>query len=144
MDCSPPGSSVHEILQARILDWVAISYSRGSARPRDLPDPGIRPMSPLSPALAGRFLTASTTWKASMGSNADWQTSLFPCVANICSPVNSESQPGGGALLPSLVLLFFPNPGVFLQSSRPFALNSYSSVVLYNSFFKKTFLMWNI
>ena len=30
MDCSPPGSSVHGILQARILDWVAISFSRGS------------------------------------------------------------------------------------------------------------------
>ena len=29
MDCSPPGSSVHGILQARILEWVAISYSRG-------------------------------------------------------------------------------------------------------------------
>ena len=28
MDCSPPGSSVHEILQARILEWVAISFSR--------------------------------------------------------------------------------------------------------------------
>ena len=30
MDCSPPGSSVHGIFQARILEWVAISYSRGS------------------------------------------------------------------------------------------------------------------
>ena len=30
MDCSPPGSSVHGILQARILEWVAISFSRGS------------------------------------------------------------------------------------------------------------------
>ena len=29
MDCSPPGSSVHEIFQARILEWVAISFSRG-------------------------------------------------------------------------------------------------------------------
>ena len=29
MDCSPPGSSVHEILQARILEWVAISFSKG-------------------------------------------------------------------------------------------------------------------
>ena len=29
MDCSPPGSSVHKILQARVLEWVAISYSRG-------------------------------------------------------------------------------------------------------------------
>ena len=35
MDCSPPGSSVHEILQTRILEWVAISFSRGSSWPRD-------------------------------------------------------------------------------------------------------------
>ena len=35
MDCSPPGSSVHEILQARIPEWVAISFSRGSSQPRD-------------------------------------------------------------------------------------------------------------
>ena len=30
MDCSPPGSSIHGIFQARILEWVAISFSRGS------------------------------------------------------------------------------------------------------------------
>ena len=35
MGCSPPSSSVHEIPQARILKWVAISFSRGSSRPRD-------------------------------------------------------------------------------------------------------------
>ena len=35
VDCSPPGSSIHGILQARILEWVAISFSRGSSRPRD-------------------------------------------------------------------------------------------------------------
>ena len=35
MDCSLPGSSVHGIFQARILEWVAISFSRGSSRPRD-------------------------------------------------------------------------------------------------------------
>jgi len=35
MDCSPPGSTAHGILQARILEWVAISFSRGSSRPRD-------------------------------------------------------------------------------------------------------------
>ena len=35
MDCSPPGSSVHGILQARILEWVAIPLSRGSSQPRD-------------------------------------------------------------------------------------------------------------
>ena len=35
MDCNPPGSSVHGILQARILEWVAIPSSGGSAQPRD-------------------------------------------------------------------------------------------------------------
>ena len=35
MDCSPPGSSVQGILQARILEWVAISSSRVSSQPRD-------------------------------------------------------------------------------------------------------------
>ena len=40
MDCSLPGSSVVEVLQARILEWVAISFSG------DLPDPGIKPRSP--------------------------------------------------------------------------------------------------
>ena len=35
MDCSPLGSSVHGVLQARILEWVAIPSSRGSSQPRD-------------------------------------------------------------------------------------------------------------
>ena len=35
MDCSPPGSSVHGILQARTLEWVAISFSKGSSQHRD-------------------------------------------------------------------------------------------------------------
>ena len=35
MNCSPPGSSVHEIFQARVLEWVAISFSRGSSQTRD-------------------------------------------------------------------------------------------------------------
>ena len=36
VDCSPPGSSIHGILQARILEWVAISFSRESSQHRDL------------------------------------------------------------------------------------------------------------
>ena len=35
MDYSPPGSSVHGIFQARVLEWVAIFFSRGSSQPRD-------------------------------------------------------------------------------------------------------------
>ena len=42
VDCSPPGSSIHGILQARILEWVAISFSRGSS------NPGIKPTSSVS------------------------------------------------------------------------------------------------
>ena len=41
MDCSLPGSSIHGIFQAIVLEWVAISFSRG-----DLPNPGIEPRSP--------------------------------------------------------------------------------------------------
>ena len=58
VDCCPPGSSVHGILQARILEWVAISYSRESSQPRD------GTMYLTSPALAGRFFTTITTWEA--------------------------------------------------------------------------------
>ena len=35
VDCTPPGSSAHGISQARVLEWVAISFSRGSSQPRD-------------------------------------------------------------------------------------------------------------
>ena len=57
MDCSPPGSSVHGVSQARILEWVAIP-SLG-----DLPDPG---MEPGSPALAGGFFTAEPPGKPAL------------------------------------------------------------------------------
>ena len=56
MDCSLPGSSVHGILQARILEWVSMSSSRGSSRPRDQRD---QTASLTSPALAGGFFTTS-------------------------------------------------------------------------------------
>ena len=58
VDCSLPGSSVHGILQARILEWVAISFSRGSSQPR------IEHASLMSPALAGRSCTPNATWEA--------------------------------------------------------------------------------
>ena len=55
MDCSPPGSSVHRILQARILEWVAILFSRGSSQPRD----GTQVS-----CIAGRVFTIWTTKEA--------------------------------------------------------------------------------
>ena len=60
MDCSPPGSSVHGILQARILEWVAISISRESSWPRDRTRVS---------CIAGRFFTKpSLSRHANVGS----------------------------------------------------------------------------
>ena len=57
MDNSPPGFSVHGISQTRILEWVAISSSRGSSRPRD------QTVSFVSPALVGGFFTTAPPQK---------------------------------------------------------------------------------
>ena len=54
VEYSPPGFSVYGIFQARILEWVGISFSR------DLPNPGIDLK---SPALTGRFFTAKAPWQ---------------------------------------------------------------------------------
>ena len=58
MDCSPRGACVHGIPQAKILEWVTISFSRGA--------PGIKPKSPVSPASTGRFFTTEPPGKAHM------------------------------------------------------------------------------
>ena len=55
IDCSLPGSPVHGISQARILEWVAISFSRGSSRP----------MFPVSPALKADSFTSESLGKPS-------------------------------------------------------------------------------
>ena len=54
MDCSLPGSSVHAILQARILEWVALSFCKGSSQPRDQTH---------IPSLAGGFFTTESPGK---------------------------------------------------------------------------------
>jgi len=56
-DCSPPGFSVHGILQARILDWIAIPFSRGTSQPRNRT---------LVSCMAGRFFTI---WATAMVNN---------------------------------------------------------------------------
>ena len=58
MDCRLPGSSVPGILQARILEWVAVPFSG------DLPIPGTECVFLMSLALAGRFFITSATWEA--------------------------------------------------------------------------------
>ena len=86
IDCRLAGSSVHGILWARILESVAISFSRGG-----LPDPGIEPESLMSPALAGGCFTTSATWEASH--HSDMKISFFPGISlKIFSPWNSHSS----------------------------------------------------
>ena len=58
MDCSPPHSLVHGILQARTLERVTMPFSR------DLPYPGIEPVFLVSPAVVGRFFTSCAAWEA--------------------------------------------------------------------------------
>ena len=62
MDCSPPGSSVHGVFQARILERVAISFSRGSSQPRDWTQVS---------CISGRFFTVWATREA-----ITWATNL--------------------------------------------------------------------
>ena len=61
MECSPPGSSVHGIVQARILEWVAMP-------------PGMETTFPAPPALAGRFFTTS---KQHLGSPFLYVTCIY-------------------------------------------------------------------
>ena len=76
MDCSPPGSSVHGILQARILEWVAIPFSRGSSWPRNRTH---------IPCIASGFFTFWATlnwtelnWSRSVVSNSLRPRGLYP------------------------------------------------------------------
>ena len=61
MDCSLPGSSIHEIFQARILGSLPFPT------PGDLPNPGIKPTSPASPAFAGEFFTTEPSGNPTKG-----------------------------------------------------------------------------
>ena len=80
MDYRPPGSSVHDILQARVLEWVAVSFSRGSSHPRD---------QTWVSCIAGRFFTNWATTAATA-------KSLQSC-PSLCDPING-SPPGSAVL----------------------------------------------
>ena len=84
MDCSPPGSSVCGILQARILEWVSMPSSRGSSwPPGNLPDlQGSNPCL-LFPALAGVFLTTSTTWEPHGSGEIKWAYWLYYFISHL-------------------------------------------------------------
>ena len=72
MNCILPVSSVRGILQARILEWVAIPFSRRSSRPR------IEPVSPASPALAGGLLIPEPPEKPLLQHSSSLSPEVFP------------------------------------------------------------------
>ena len=88
MNCSPPGSSVHGILQTRILEWDAIFFSRGSSWPRDRAWVSY---------IAGRFFTIWATRKLSkntghVGLEVKWSEVAQSCLT-LCDPMDC-SPPG--------------------------------------------------
>ena len=82
----PAGSSVHGILQARVLEWVVTSSSRRSSQPRDQTC-----VSCLS-TLAGKFFTTSTIWETPSRGSVQLSSVAQSCLT-LCDPMNC-STPG--------------------------------------------------
>ena len=110
IDCSPAGSFVHGILQARILEWTAISFSRGSSRP------GIEPR---SPALhAASFLSESPGKPQSCGAQTQLLRGMWdlpgPGIELVSPALGGRfftTQPPGKPLRKILTCVFKPiNP----------------------------------
>ena len=93
MDCSPPGSSVHRILQARILEWVAIPVSTGFSWPRDWTQVSALQADSLLPELPRKLIPLSHIMRPLLPDNTQ------PCYTPF--PVLKQSP------LPSLILTCF-------------------------------------
>ena len=87
MECSPPGSSVHGTLQARILEWITIPFSRGSSQPRDhtwvscssyiarrffTAEPPGKPQIYYYPLLSHRKISISSKWFPTLFFKPNW------------------------------------------------------------------------
>ena len=79
MDCGPPDSSVHEILQARILGWVALPSSRGSSWPRDQTCFSCV----FCISMVSRFFICRATWETLYAENIMWNAGLDELQAGI-------------------------------------------------------------
>ena len=100
-DCSLPGSSVHGISQARMLEWVAISSSRGTSHP------GIGPLSPASPALAGGSFTTVSPGYIRRTEEGKSSPRLGTC-CEISHDCSVTAGPGMAAPRPWVPLSFSP------------------------------------
>ena len=86
-NCSPPGFSVPGILQARILEWIAIPFSRGSSRPRDRT---------LVSCTASRFFTIWDTGKSHYNLITSFKTPFFIYRHHVLKYWDFNIQMGGG------------------------------------------------
>ena len=101
MDCSPPGSSVHGILQAKILEWVAMSSSKASSRPWD------RTRVSYICCIGRQVLYTSVTWEAHFSTGDDCKACSSTYTRSLkdkISPLFADSTPSG--------LCPFPLPAV--------------------------------
>ena len=137
MDCSPPGSSVHGILQESLVQWVAIPFSKGSSRPRDQTQVSF---------IAGRFFTIWTTREASEGraSNSPFKIffrlccNQFSSVAQLCPTLcdpTDYSMPGFPVhrQLPELAQTHVHRVSDATQTSHPLSFSSPPALLLFSS-----------
>ena len=134
MDCSPPGSSVHGILQERLVQWVAIPFSKGSSWPRDQTQVS---------CIAGRFFTIWTTREASEGraSNSPFKiffrfccnqfSSVAQSCLTLCDPTD-YSMPGFPVhrQLPELAQTHVHRVSDATQTSHPLSFSSPPALLL--------------
>ena len=110
MDCSLSGSSVHGIFQARVLEWIAISFSRGSSRPRNRTG---------SPTLQADALLSEPPGKPPFNALNHYQNQ--PRLSNECI-LNKQS----------LNLYSYPHPQWWSKCSRVYSLGGSREVTDYS------------
>ena len=118
MDCSPPGSCVHGILQARILEWVAVPSSRGPSQPRDQAWISRTAGDSLPLSHWGRPVTSWLVWKGTLqasrpsrlGSLTSWQ-GRCPCACDFCTLTFTLGLQGLGRLWAKPRACRAPAPG---------------------------------
>ena len=88
MDCSLPGSSIHGIFQARILEWVSISFSKGSSRPEDQTQVS---------CVVGRCFTIWATYPRPLQNEASCQSywHIYHLISFLFSQIASVKQMSG-------------------------------------------------
>ena len=95
MDCSPPGSSVHRISQARILEWVVISFPSGSSLPKDQTHIScfgrwvLYHWATMDALICCKLVNIHTRWIKESGWKADWEWELCQTLSLWAVPTNN-------------------------------------------------------